>query len=242
MKPPRADGVAGNTRSDQDREGGSNPTSALIFRTGETVAARELVLQFHYSRRMKSGGRMIGTFHRSDRNMLCVAACVFHEPASIWKERVLELHRLIRRPRYAVPLSRLVAWTCRAVKAAGIADLLISYADSTQGHFGGIYQACGWRFHGKRPAKLDGYIMPDGSFVPARTATKRFGCNRRHELATRGIMPHFDTGKYLYWRALTPAGQAKAERLGLLDRPYPKPRRAGFGKPSKAARTPPRRH
>jgi hypothetical protein len=221
----RGESVAGSTRPGQGRGGGSTPTSPLLFRLGETADARDLIARFHYTRRVKSGGRMIGTFHRVDRNDECVAACIFHEPPSIWRERVLDLHRLVRRPRHKVPLSRLVAWTCRAIAKAGIADLLVSYADSTQGHHGGIYQACGWNYHGKRPAKLDGYISRSGTFIPARTATRRLGCNRRYELAKRGYKPHFDKGKHLYWRALTPAGEAKAQRLGLLNRPYPKPQR-----------------
>jgi hypothetical protein len=219
----RGESVNGCTRLDQRRRGGSIPTSPLLFRLGQTEAARQLVIEYHYSQRVKSGGRVIGTFHRPDKNGLCVAACIFHEPPSIWRERVLDLHRLVRRPYCKVPLSQLVAWTCRAVQKSGIADLLVSYADSTQGHHGGIYQACGWNYHGKRPAKLDGYISRTGKFIPARTATNKLGCNRRKELARRGYRAHFDKGKHLYWRALTPEGEAKAARLGLQKLGYPKP-------------------
>jgi hypothetical protein len=219
----RGDCVAGSTRVDQTRCGGSIPTSPLSFKLGDRHAARELILNFHYTARCKSGGVMIGTFHRPDLDGLCVAACVFHTPPAPWSEPVLELHRLVRRPTHQVPLTRLVAWTCRAILKAGVADLLVSYADSTQGHHGGVYQACGWHYHGKRPAKLDGYFTPEGEYVPARSACKRFGCNRRRELAARGITAHFDKGKHLYWRALTPAGEAQAERLGFVRAPYPKP-------------------
>lgn len=36
-------------------------------------------------------------------------------------------------------------------------------------------------------------------------------------------VPHFDSGKYLYWKALSKAGKRKADRLGLKALPYPKP-------------------
>lgn len=227
----RDGGVTGSTPTNQVGSGGSTPTPALEFRLGQRDAARQLVLSFHYSRRAKDGGRTIGTFHRPDKHGLCVAACIFHEPPSIWRERVLDLHRLVRRPRHAVPLSRLISLTCKAVKRAGIADLLISYADSTQGHHGGVYQASGWSFHGRRPAKVDGYIDPAGNFIPARTATEKLGCNRKAELVARGFTLHWDKGKYLYWRALTPSGMAKAARLGLQSNPYPKPRIRGAARP-----------
>lgn len=219
-----AGGVNGSTSSDQEERGGSNPTSALEFRVGDRLAAKSLILEFHYSRRAKDGGRVIGTFHRPDRNGLCVAACVIHETSAIWRERVLELHRLVRRPYYKVSLSRLISLTCKAVKRLQLTDLVVSYADSTQGHHGGVYQASGWNYHGKRKPIMDGYIAPDGSFIPGRTATQRLGCNRRQELRLRGYMPHFDKGKHLYWRALTPSGEEKAARLGLLKSPYPKPK------------------
>ena len=41
---------------------------------------------------------------------------------------------------------------------------------------------------------------------------------------TSSVEPHFDTGKYLYWRALTVAGKTSAKRLGLKSLPYPRPR------------------
>lgn len=216
-------GAIGSTPADQAGDGGSTPTPSLEFRVGDTAAARALVLEFHYSRRVKCGGRTVGTFHRTDRAGLCVASCIFHETSVRWREPVLELHRLVRRPNYAVPLSQLVALTCRAVKRAGIADLLISYADSTPGHHGGIYQASGWHFHTKRKPSIDGWFKPDGTYVPGRSAHKAFGTNSKYKLQDRGLQPHWDTGKYLYWRALTPSGEAKAERLGFLKLPYPKP-------------------
>ena len=35
--------------------------------------------------------------------------------------------------------------------------------------------------------------------------------------------PHFDTGKHVYWRALTKTGRRQAEALGLRSCAYPKP-------------------
>ena len=152
-----------------------------------------------------------------------MATCIFHEPSARWREPVLELHRLVRRPGYVVPLSQLVGLTCRAVRRAGIADLLISYADSTQGHHGGICQASGWHFHGQRKPSIDGWFDHAGAFVPGRSASKKFGTNSKYKLRALGYRPHLDTGKYLYWRALSQSGEAKAERMKFLKLPYPKP-------------------
>ena len=38
------------------------------------------------------------------------------------------------------------------------------------------------------------------------------------------IQPHYDAGKYLYWRALTKEGERMAKRLKLERNEYPKPR------------------
>jgi hypothetical protein len=204
--------------------GGSTPTPSLEFRTGEWQDAKYLILRFHYSKRLRPPV-IVGTFHRTDRNGLCVAACVFSPTTVRWREPVMELSRLVRAPRQVVPLSRLISLVCRELKRLGKADLLISYADVEQGHHGGVYQASGWRYHGLRPPSQHGMLIR-GRFYPGRSIKGRWGHNSVRLLAKLGIRakPVYDKGKHLYWRALTPAGAAKSARLGLQDRPYPKPK------------------
>jgi hypothetical protein len=221
-------GSVRRTVGNQPASGGSIPASPLyVFKVGEHRPAYALMLKHHYSGRSKRGGRVVGSFHLNRPDSRMVAACVIHEPSCCWRERgVLELHRLVRSPRHRVPLSQLISLTVREVKRRSIGELIVSYADSTFGHHGGVYQASGWNYHGKRRPYRDGVIVR-GKFVPSRSANTRWGSNNPKVLRLRGIRAkgHFDKGKHLYWKALSAEGEAKAARLGLQKNPYPKPRR-----------------
>ena len=201
----------------------------LYFRLGHAEEANALVKQHHYSHRPPTNARCVGTWHRpgglfGDAGE-AVAACVFASPPTRWSEEVLELVRLVRCPDVQAPLSGLISMTCRAVRVKRLADLLVSFADWTQKHHGGIYQAAGWNYAGLRSRSMDGVIV-NGEFVPGRTAVARFGTRSPIKLRNeKGIQaePHYDEGKHLYWRAVRPSGRKKATRLGLGLLPYPKP-------------------
>lgn len=217
-------GVDGNTPASHAGEGGSIPAQSLFFHLGEIDEARDLVLKHHYSGRWPPGAMTIGTLWTAGglfgTKGECVAACVFGEPAARWSHPVGELTRLVRVPDKRVPLSMLVAMTCRKAKA----DLLVSFADVTQGHHGGVYQACGWNYHGQRERRMDGVIY-GGSLVPGRAANSAWGTQSPSKLAAMGIdvEPHYDEGKHLYWKARTKAGIEQAASLQLASTPYPKP-------------------
>lgn len=201
------------------------------FHIGRDDEARGIIEQFHYSGRWPGSVQFVGSFHEDgglfgDAGEI-VAACVFSIPPTRWSENVLELSRLVRVERARPPLSSLIARTVNWVKARKGADLLVSFADATQSHHGGIYQACSWSFDGKRERRMDGLTV-NGEFVAGRSANSRWGTRSPTRLQARlgahhEIIPHWDAGKYLYWRALTKEGKRKALRLGLRSDAYPKP-------------------
>jgi hypothetical protein len=201
--------------------------TCLHFRDGQTEAAFDLVKRYHYSRRFPSNVQFIGTLH-DDGGLFgdfgeAVAAVVFSIPPTRWAEPVLELSRLVRADR-RVPLTQLVAKACRALKHRGH-DLLVSFADRTQGHHGGVYQAASWSYAGCRDRAVDG-LMVDGVFWPGRSCNSRWGTRSPSKVSAiigREALPHYDEGKHLYWRAMGPRGNAKAARLGLSSVAYPKP-------------------
>lgn len=202
---------------------------ALSFRVGCMDDAADLVRNYHYSRRFGGNIQVVGTWHEPGGLFgdygRAVAACVFAIPGATWGEPVFELIRLVRVPELRTSLTGLIAATVRHLKVKG-GDLLVSYADPTAGHHGGIYQAASWKYAGRRANRSDGLVV-GGIFVPGRTCNRRWGT--RSPVGVSGklphltVEPHFDLGKHLYWRPLTKAGGAKAERLGLLSLPYPKP-------------------
>ena len=206
----------------------------LHFHVGRTDEARDLVEAHHYSGRWPGSVQCVGTWH-SDGGLFgdagsVVAACVFSIPPTRWSEAVLELSRLCRSPACHLPLSGIIARTVQWVRKKQMADLLVSFADKTQNHHGGIYQASSWVYGGCRKQSMDGLIV-DGEFVAGRSANSRWGTRSPTRLKERlgdyhEIIQHYDLGKHLYWRPLNKQGKRQAKRLGLQSAPYPKPEMA----------------
>jgi hypothetical protein len=199
----------------------------LHFRSGCVDEACDLVKRHHYSRRIPSNVQFVGTLHEGGGLFgdygKAVAAVFFCIPPTRWSESVLELSRLVR-AHDRVPLTMLVGRACDRLKVAGH-DLLVSFADKTQGHHGGIYQAASWNYAGARDKRMDGLLI-DGVFMPGRSCNSTYGTrspDKVRQITGRDVQPHYDEGKHLYWRALGGRGKAKAARLGLQSLPYPKP-------------------
>jgi hypothetical protein len=224
--------------------------NTFYFHTGERQTARELVLKYHYSGRCHENPILVGSLHfgggglYGDKGEL-VATCIFslsnNNTWSLKKVDLIELVRLCRKEEVQVPLSWLVSRTVKEVKRLGRFDIAISYADATQDHHGGIYQACSWNFHTYRQPKEDGLII-DGKFVPKRSVSTRYGTYRRDKLGemfdevkqetlygtevkTIEWGSHVDKGKYMYWIPLNKTGKKIAKRvLNFETNEYPKPK------------------
>ena len=224
--------------------------NTFYFHTGEKQTARELVLKYHYSGRCHENPILVGSLHfgggglYDDKGEL-VATCIFslsnNNTWSLKKVNLIELVRLCRKEEVQVPLSWLVSHTVKELKKLRRFDIVISYADATQDHHGGIYQACSWNFHTYRQPKEDGLII-DGTFVPKRTVSTRYGTYRRDKLGemfdevkqetlygteVKNIEwgSHVDKGKYMYWIPLNKTGKKIAKRvLNFESNEYPKPK------------------
>lgn len=204
---------------------------SLHFHIGRNNEAHDLIQIHHYSGRWPGNVQVVGSWHEpgglfGDAGSI-VAACVFSIPPTRWSESVLELSRLCRRPDQAPALSGLISLTAKWVRQRGLADLLVSFADDTHNHHGGVYQASSWAYDGKRERRMDGLVV-NGEFVAGRSANSRWGTRSPTRLAKQigthhEIIPHYDDGKHLYWRALNKRGKRQAERMGLASMPYPKP-------------------
>lgn len=203
-------------------------SAAYHFHTGEVDDAKHLVRTYHYSGLMPNNYVLIGTWHEPGGlfgdSGPAVAACVFGLPPARWSEPVLELVRLVRSPDCGASLSGLISETTKWVRRKQLADLVVSMADSTHGHHGGVYQACSWRYDGQRPRRMDGVVV-NGRYMAGRAANHAFGTQSPEKIRALGhhVEPHYDTGKHLYWRPLTKRGSRQAKALGLRSVPYPKP-------------------
>ena len=198
----------------------------IVF--GRSELSDSLVKKFHYSGYVPSNIQYCTTLIQNEN---AVASVYYSIPATRWSENVLELCRLVRDENvYPKPiLTQLISESIRFIKKDKKFDLLISFADSTHNHHGGVYQAASWNYHVLRKSSHDGFII-NGEFVPRRTCNHRWGTSSRTRLLDILIPlgyscePHFDNGKHLYWKSLDNNGKRKAERLNLKSNQYPKPK------------------
>ncbi len=187
--------------------------TAYHFRVGHVAEASALVKRFHYSGRAPANIQCVGTWHENGGLFGdygdAIAACFFSIPGTRWSEDIWELSRLVRNDRVTVGLSGLIAATCAYIRRALPADLLVSFADKTHGHHGGIYQAASWFYNGARSPQNDGLIV-DGVYVPGRSCNSRWGTRSpdglRNLLEGHTVESHWDEGKHLYWRPLRRSG------------------------------------
>ena len=195
--------------------------------TGHIEEAATLIREFHYSHRVPANIQLCVTWH-AEGGLFgdlgpAIAAVLFSIPPTRWSEEVWELSRLVRSDDAQISLTRLIS---RAVKLCkGRIDLLVSFADWTQHHHGGIYQAATWNYAGMRKPTMDG-VLVEGVFVPGRSSNRAYGTTSPRLLSQKlgkDVIGHYDEGKHLYWRALSREGERKAERLGLECLPYPEP-------------------
>ena len=201
------------------------------FHIGRTDEAAELFLRHHYSKRVAANVQLCVTAH-DDGGLFgdygpAIAALTFSLPPTRWSQPVWELSRLVKEPqRPEFQLSELIGFACRWIKRRALADLLVSFADATHEHHGGVYQAASWRYDGQRDETNDGLIV-NGVFVPGRSCNSRWGTRSATLLSARfpdwRIEPHIAQGKHLYWRAMSRRGKRWARELELTSAPYPRP-------------------
>lgn len=190
------------------------------------TSCEELVLKYHYSKRMPSAVKLcVGEVdYGPPRKTL--SCCIFSLATGRWPEELWELTRLVRLPSHTTPMTKVISKGIGIIRQTKEIDLVVSFADAEEDHHGGVYQASSWVYDGLRSDRLDGFNI-DGQFVPARTCNALHGTSSveglKKKLPGSVVEPHFDSGKHCYWKAISKEGMQKAVRLGLQSRSYPKP-------------------
>lgn len=192
-------------------------------------AARFACENWHYSGTMPVGktvkvgawenGEFVGVVVFSPG---CGKACDGRRYGLAQTLEVAELQRVALRA-HKTEVSRIIAIAIRMLRkqSPGI-RMLVSFADPSQGHTGGIYKAGGWVYTGKS-TNATFYEMVGGRVVHPRTVTSGFGAGTsgmsKHKLTGRKVeVP----GKHRYVLGLD---DEMKQRLRALTKPYPK--RAG---------------
>jgi hypothetical protein len=118
------------------------------------------------------------------------------------------------------PVSRIATLAMKFLKLANPKlRLIVSFADQSQGHHGGIYQAGNWVYNGQgTSAKF--YMIRGKLTHPRSIGAKGFVQNI---CGARNIDPNASAvdvpGKYRY---LMPLDKDMAKQIALLSKPYPK--------------------
>lgn len=145
-------------------------------------AAKVAVEHWHYSGVMPTGkSNRIGAWEDG----VFVGAIIFAQggnmhigkPFGLTSDECCELVRVALRA-HVTPVSRMLAIATRFLKRRNPGlRLVVSYADPSEGHHGGIYQACGWLYLGlSRPTyefRLNGARLQKRSFTGVNFGRER---------------------------------------------------------------------
>jgi hypothetical protein len=196
------------------------PKLKIAWATHE--AAKFSCLTWHYSKCMPAGKLVkIGVWE----NEKFIGVVLFGLGATpnlsksygITMNECCELTR-IALTKHKTPVSRIMAIAIKMLKKTnpGI-RLIVSFADSEQGHHGGIYQAGGWVFSGS--AKLDSYKI-FGKKIHPRSVVAKY--KTRAEAAIKKIDPNAEKIWGLKHRYLFPLDEQIKKQIASLSKPYPK--------------------
>ncbi len=144
-------------------------------------AARHAVMRWHYSKRMPvfklntigawEDGRFIGAV------IFGLGAAGSTNGAQYGLARNFEIVECVRVAlgEHKTPTSRILSIAVKMLKAKNHKlRMIISFADTREGHHGGIYQAAGWVYTGDYDSTGDCYIV-NGVEVHAKTLHSRYG-------------------------------------------------------------------
>ncbi len=193
-------------------------------------AAKYAVENWHYSEVLPvpplvkvgawEAGKFIGVviFSRGANNNLL-------KPFGLLQTQGCELTR-VALTKHSAQVSRIMRLALQFLKRnAPELRLVVSFADPSEGHHGGIYQAGNWIYTGRQPSTVE-YIAPDGKQWHGRMVSKdgkiKVQGKYRKCWRTDQCTPVEKQGKHRY---LFPLDEAMKRKIEPLRKPYPK--RAG---------------
>ena len=186
------------------------------------AAAKYAVETWHYSKRLPmpplvrvgvwEGGRFIGCvlFGRGANQHL-------GRPYGLESTECAELVR-VALTSHAAPVTRIVSIAIKFLKRSNPGlRLIVSFADPSEGHHGGIYQGGGWTYAGQSASEWQ--YLHDGRWKHGREVRSGAFGNARAVADISKLPKRAMPGKHRYLMPLD--GQMRARVLPLA-RPYPK--------------------
>ena len=186
-------------------------------------SAKYACLNWHYSKAIPAGAMVkIGVWE----GRTFIGCIIFSKganynimaPYGLNQTEGCELTRIALRE-HKSPVSRILKIALLFLKRSNPKlKLLVSYADGSQGHHGGIYQATNWIYTGESQASS---FVLNGKKVHKRTLSSKFGKSSLNFLKSKGLNIKIvkDAPKHKY---LLPLDQETKDKIILLKKPYPK--------------------
>lgn len=138
------------------------------------------------------------------------------KPYGLEMNQCCELVRIALRKHFH-PVSKIMSLAIKfLIKENKGIRLIVSFADKTQGHHGGIYQATNWVYAGET-SKAIFYRDPAGKLWHPRRASKT--PNAQKKLVTKNWKEELQEGKHRY---LMPLDNEMRDKIKILSKPYPK--------------------
>lgn len=188
---------------------------SLTFERGCFADGLPLVLEHHYTHRRTADPMHVFLWKDGDR---IVATAIFTSPVNrYFGKGAIELARLVRVPDCTAPLSAFVAKCLRWLKKNTVLRYCLSYADTTVGHHGGIYQALNFIFVAESKGNTQWKCDTTGKVVSGRSYDQ-------HAAGNKAGWTRMRTGKkLLYVYPLHEKPDALLTRFGWTALPYFKP-------------------
>ena len=186
----------------------------LVLTKGKLADAMPLVMAHHYTQRRTADPMHVFLWVRGGEVR---AAAVFCSPANrYFGKGAIELSRLVRLPEEEAPMSKFVALCLRALKLDERLAFCLSYADTTVGHFGTVYQASNFIYVAKSKGNVQYRHRKTGRVVSGRSFDQ-------HAAGNKEGWDRLRTGaKHLYVYPLRERRQKLLARFGWSPLPYPK--------------------
>jgi hypothetical protein len=151
-------------------------------------------------------------------------------PYGLTMQQCVELTRVAFRV-HKTPISKVLSLSLKYLKKqCPDLRLVVSFADKTQGHHGGIYQATNWVYAGQTQESVF-YRDPSGKLWHPRRASKT--PNKQKHLVTKDWKEEVQQGKHRY---LMPLDDEMRIKIAPLAKPYPKRQKQAMTVPTEQRR------
>jgi hypothetical protein len=187
-------------------------------------AIKYACLNFHYAKAVPNVGIAFNVYNQN--NEWCGVICYgvgatnnIASPYGLKQGQVIELLRMALNGKQESTTKALAISIKLVAKKNPNVKLLVSYADSEQGHFGTIYQATNWFYTGY---SVDTNLIVNGKREHRRTLGSRLGTCSKEKIESMGfdvkVLKTKPKWKYVYAleKSLIPLCKS-------LAKPYPKP-------------------